>query len=93
MQDNLIFCDKSKFCEFHNDHGHYTVDYKQLKVEITQLLRQGHLKEFLLEQGIVVVDKGKREDTLSPETLRIMNTILGGSDISGLTVSTTLSHI
>ena len=75
MQDNLAFCDKSKFCEFHNDHGHYTTDCRQLKVEIAQLLRLGHLKEFLSEREKAVVDKGKREDTPPLDTLRIVNTI------------------
>ena len=39
------------------------------------------------------MDKGKEEDTLPPETLQIVNIISRGSEISGLTVSTTLSHI
>ena len=28
------FLDKSKFYEFHNDADHYTVDYRQLTIEI-----------------------------------------------------------
>ena len=38
------------------------------------------------------MDKGKREDTPPPETLRIVNTISKGLEISGLTVSTTSSY-
>ena len=93
MQGNPTFHNKSKFYEFHNDHNHQTADCRQLKVKISQLIRRGHLKEFLSERGKAVVDKGKREDTPPLETLRIVNTILGRSEISGLIVSTTLSHI
>ena len=64
-----------------------------MKVEIAQLLRQGLLKEFLSERGKIVVDKGKRDNTLLRKTLRIMNTISGGSEISGLIVSTMSSYI
>ena len=93
MQGKPAFHDKSKFCEFHNDHDHYMMNCKQLKVEIAQLLRQGHLKEFISEQWKAVVNKRKKEDTLPPETLWIVNTISKGSDISSLTVSTTSSYI
>ena len=34
LQGTPAFHDKSEFCEFHNDHGHYTMDYTQLKAEI-----------------------------------------------------------
>ena len=87
------FHDKSKFCEFHNDHGHYMIDYRQLKVEIAQFLRKGYLKEFLSERGKAVMDKGKIEETPPPQTLRIVHTISGGSNISYLTMSATSSHI
>ncbi|GMN63810.1 hypothetical protein TIFTF001_032911 [Ficus carica] len=40
-----------KFCEFHKDHGHLTVDYKALRYEIVELLKRGHLKEFLNDKG------------------------------------------
>ena len=39
MKGNPTFHNKSKFCEFHNYHSHYTTDCRQLKVEITQLLK------------------------------------------------------
>ena len=71
MQRNLAFHVKSKFCKFYNDHDHYTVDYSQLKAEIAQLLRQGHLKEFISEQGKAIVDKGKREDTSPPKIIYV----------------------
>ena len=93
MQGNPTICDKSKFCEFHNDHGHYTSNCRQLKVEIAQLLREGNLKEFLLEQGKAVVEKGKIKDIPPPKTLRIVSTISEGSKITVLTISATSSHI
>ena len=68
-------------------------DCRQLKVEIAQLLKQGHLKEFLLKRRKAVLDKGKREDTPPPQTLRIVNTIFGGLDINGLIVSATSAYI
>ena len=56
MQGNPVFCDKSKFCEYYDGHDHYTTDYRQLKVKIIQLLKQGPLKEFLLGRRKVAVD-------------------------------------
>ena len=44
------------------------------------------MKEFRPERGNVVVDKGKKKDTPPPQTLRIVNTISGGLDISDLIV-------
>ncbi|GMN45047.1 hypothetical protein TIFTF001_014248 [Ficus carica] len=40
-----------QFCKFHKKHGHQTVDYKALRYEIVELLKRGHLKEFLSEKG------------------------------------------
>ena len=38
-------------CEFHGDHGHRTEDCIALKFEVTELLKQGHLQEFLTKKG------------------------------------------
>ncbi|GMN35838.1 hypothetical protein TIFTF001_042294, partial [Ficus carica] len=43
--------DTSKYCEFHKDHGHNTVDCRALRAEVVELLKKGHLCEFLTEKG------------------------------------------
>ncbi|KAF2605891.1 hypothetical protein F2Q68_00043873 [Brassica cretica] len=35
------------WCDFHRDHGHKTEDCVALKIEVNELLRKGHLREFL----------------------------------------------
>ncbi|GKD73325.1 hypothetical protein Tco_1331607, partial [Tanacetum coccineum] len=39
--------DNSKFCEFHNDKGHSTGEYVQLKKQIEELVRAGKLSQFV----------------------------------------------
>lgn len=43
--------DMMKYCEFHKDHGHHTIDCRALRVEVAELLKKGHLREFLTEKG------------------------------------------
>ena len=38
-------------CEFHGDHGHRTEDCVTFKLEVAELLKQGHLQEFLTNKG------------------------------------------
>ncbi|XP_057246822.1 uncharacterized protein LOC130589554 [Beta vulgaris subsp. vulgaris] len=38
--------DKSKWCEFHNDYGHKTDDYKDLKDGIEDLIRRGYFTQY-----------------------------------------------
>ncbi|KAF3494668.1 hypothetical protein DY000_02053701 [Brassica cretica] len=38
------------WCDFHRDHGHKMEDCVTLKIYVTQLLRKGHLGEFLSEK-------------------------------------------
>ncbi|XP_059455078.1 uncharacterized protein LOC132185303 [Corylus avellana] len=39
-----------KFCEYHNDHEHYTEDCISLRFEIEKLLRNGKLLKFVAEE-------------------------------------------
>ncbi|GMN58181.1 hypothetical protein TIFTF001_027277 [Ficus carica] len=43
--------DTTKYCEFHKDHGHQTIDCRAMRAEVTELLKKGHLYEFLTENG------------------------------------------
>ena len=40
-------CDKNKYCQFHNDHGHYTEDCWDLKEQIEELIRKGKLQKYV----------------------------------------------
>ncbi|KAF3595696.1 hypothetical protein DY000_02020414 [Brassica cretica] len=37
--------------DFHRDHGHKTEDSVALKIEVNELLKKGHLREFLSEKA------------------------------------------
>ncbi|KAF3550559.1 hypothetical protein DY000_02007209 [Brassica cretica] len=39
------------WCDFNQDHGHKTEDCVALKIEVNELLKKGHLKEFLSEKA------------------------------------------
>ncbi|GMN59943.1 hypothetical protein TIFTF001_029036 [Ficus carica] len=43
--------DMTKYYEFHKDHGHNTIDCRALRAEVVELLKKGHLREFLTEKG------------------------------------------
>ncbi|PON76325.1 hypothetical protein TorRG33x02_242650 [Trema orientale] len=79
------FRDKSKFYEFHNDHGHITTDCQALKFKVAELLRMGHLKEFLSDRGKTITsDEGKTNaDKSPPPTVQVVNTIHSGSLCGG----------
>ncbi|XP_065619073.1 uncharacterized protein LOC136063094 [Quercus suber] len=44
---SLSVRDRSKYCRFHKDHGHYTEDCRDLKEQIEELIRKGRLQKFI----------------------------------------------
>ena len=42
---------KKKYYEFHQDHGHNTKDYFQLKEQIDNLIKKWYLRKYLQEIG------------------------------------------
>ena len=60
--------DMTKYCEFHSDYGHTTDSCKGLRLEVSELLKRGHLKEFLIDKGKNTICKknDKRERSSPP---------------------------
>ncbi|XP_070013881.1 uncharacterized protein [Nicotiana sylvestris] len=72
------------WCEFHNDHGHKTIDCRLLQGEVDHLLKQGYLTKLFSEKG--KQDMKNRQEPpkpLSPK--RTVNVISGGEEINGVT--------
>ncbi|GMN30544.1 hypothetical protein TIFTF001_046432 [Ficus carica] len=95
--------DTSKYCEFHKDHGHNTIDCRALRAEVAELLKKGHLREFLTEKGRETYGLGGEakerrvvqqiEDMPSPPPVRkTIGVICGGSIYNGETVTAIKSH-
>ncbi|KAJ9546886.1 hypothetical protein OSB04_019429 [Centaurea solstitialis] len=68
--------DQSKWCDFHDDHGHTTDECISLKKEVSYLKSKGHLKGIL---------PNEQERPASPTHTKVVNCITGGSEVCGLT--------
>ncbi|XP_058774402.1 uncharacterized protein LOC131648685 [Vicia villosa] len=60
--------DKSKFCQFHEGHGHNTADCIHLKDEIKILIREGHLKQYAKKQEATKEAKSITEEKPAEDT-------------------------
>ncbi|XP_048613421.1 uncharacterized protein LOC125587247 [Brassica napus] len=78
------------WCDFHRDHGHKTEDCVALKIKVNELLKKGHLMEFLFEKAKSHLSKettGKPTEATPvspPRHDRVIHVISGGLEISGI---------
>ncbi|XP_070006493.1 uncharacterized protein [Nicotiana sylvestris] len=85
MRSNPNRRNPDHWCEFHNDHGHKTVDCRFLQSEFDHLLKQGYLTELFSEKGKQAYMKNRQEPSKPPSPKRTVNVISGGEDINGVT--------
>ncbi|XP_056864047.1 uncharacterized protein LOC130511190 [Raphanus sativus] len=90
MKSSEVNRNPRRWCEFHSDHGHITEDCIALKIEVTELLKKGHLREFLSDKAKNLLNKvgpgflTEAAPALPPQQDRVIHVISGGSEVSGI---------
>ena len=73
MGDNLTRRNQSLYFIYHREKGHTTEQCRVLKDYLEQLVKAGHLKEFLISQGGGNASQGsggRNDCTLPPPSIR-----------------------
>ncbi|XP_070042472.1 uncharacterized protein [Nicotiana tomentosiformis] len=83
--------DPNLWCEYHDTNGHRTGDCRHLREEVTTLLKNGHLREFLSNRAKNNYGRkmGDAETSKAGEEPphQTINMIFGGNEINGVTFS------
>ena len=86
--------DRSRFCDFHNGHGHRTNECIALRLEVADLLKRGLLTDLLTSKGKETWIQSNKNTNgnatphpAPPRIDRTLNCITGGSEVSGISVS------
>ncbi|KAF3570282.1 hypothetical protein F2Q69_00059472 [Brassica cretica] len=83
----------NRWCDFHSDHSHKTEDCVALRIDVNELLRKGHLKEFLSDKAKNLLNKYTANQPTEavpaspPCQDRVIHVISGGSEIGGITAA------
>ncbi|KAF3511592.1 hypothetical protein F2Q69_00006461 [Brassica cretica] len=82
------------WCDFHQDHCNKTEDCVELKIEVNEFLKKGHLRELLSEKARRHLSKeitGKPTEAAPvspPRQDRVIHVISGGSEIRSISNAT-----
>ena len=77
------------------DHSHSTLDCIALCLEVSNLLKRGHLQYQLFDKGkgtLSLCDNQQTDHPVEPTPERIVNVITGGTEVSGITYSAARWH-
>ncbi|KAF8088932.1 hypothetical protein N665_0526s0005 [Sinapis alba] len=80
----------NEWCDFHKEHCHKTKDCVALRIKVNELLKKGHLREFLSEKAKSHLNKETTNQPTQaspaspPRQDRVIHVISGGLEISGV---------
>ncbi|XP_070004352.1 uncharacterized protein LOC142163429 [Nicotiana tabacum] len=77
-------------CEFYQERGHKIEDCIALRLEVSNLLHQGHLKELLSDKGMNTLARDREcpGPPKPPSPAHTINMIIGGSDDASINIIT-----
>ncbi|RZS14749.1 hypothetical protein BHM03_00046479 [Ensete ventricosum] len=78
-------CDKRKYCHFHREHGHDTEECRDLQNQIEDLIRQEHLRRYVLDQPTFPDNRPPRDSSSCPKgsVEKQIDVIIGGLAFGG----------